>query len=368
MTKITKKKTQKKATLEDLIKALDLDKKNAKCDSHAYGEVKSINQDGSYNVSLNGSQTTVKCARLVGAAVGDTVFVTILKNGFAVVTDCLGGDKDALKIAEHFWTDSEGAHVTQVPQEDYEDDPENAGGNVLIKSIGMLIRDGLTNLLQVLSTGITIGPESGYHLTLSANSITFQDGDLPPFTISFDAQDREAMFEGPRFMQNVVSRIIIRDNQESLQTSANDGNNHYNLGVVGTYADNFGCSADIHASTGSNRFAQVYVGAWDDTQESYVDLIGDEIRFDGDPLFKTFTATGTVSINSNTGNNVSVTGNVPTGYTPIAVQEISSDHNYTCLIGKFELISNGASISLRNMSSSDYNNMNVTATILCAKV
>lgn len=89
------KKKQKSATLEDIIKALALDAGKTKSDSHAYGEVKSINQDGSYNVALNGANITTRCARLAGAKVGDTVFVTILKNGFAVVTNTVGGDGDA---------------------------------------------------------------------------------------------------------------------------------------------------------------------------------------------------------------------------------------------------------------------------------
>lgn len=82
-------------TLQDFVKALQLSNKEAVIDSHAYGEVKAINEDRSYQVSLNGSTTTVRCARLSGAKVGDTVLVTILKNGYAVVTGTVGGDTDA---------------------------------------------------------------------------------------------------------------------------------------------------------------------------------------------------------------------------------------------------------------------------------
>ena len=96
---MTKKKI--KATLEDIIKALGMSNANKKesSDCHAYGEVKSINEDGSYNVSFDGT-TTLKCARLVGAKVGDTVFVTIMKNGYAVVTNTVGGDTDASDAQE----------------------------------------------------------------------------------------------------------------------------------------------------------------------------------------------------------------------------------------------------------------------------
>lgn len=88
--------------LKDLADGLGLNDKQARGDTHAYGEVMAINEDGTYQVSLNGSDTTVRCARLTGAKVGDTVMVTLLKNGYAVVTGCVGGDRDAEDANE--WT------------------------------------------------------------------------------------------------------------------------------------------------------------------------------------------------------------------------------------------------------------------------
>ncbi len=82
-------------TLQEIATALNLEPKAVKQDFSTYGEVKSINPDKTYQVSLNGSATTVKCARLTGAKVGDVVLVTVLKNGYAVVTGCVGGDTDA---------------------------------------------------------------------------------------------------------------------------------------------------------------------------------------------------------------------------------------------------------------------------------
>lgn len=49
------------------------------------------------------------------------------------------------EVAQHFWTDEDGAHITEVTQEEYIDDPENAGSNTLLDSGNMYIRDGLTN-------------------------------------------------------------------------------------------------------------------------------------------------------------------------------------------------------------------------------
>jgi len=55
--------------------------------------------------------------------------------------------------AQYFWhntTDSgagegAGAHITQIPKADFVADPENGGGNTLVDSGNMYIRDGLTN-------------------------------------------------------------------------------------------------------------------------------------------------------------------------------------------------------------------------------
>ena len=112
-------------TLSELANALNLNAKDIKVDHHVYGEVKSINADKTYEVALNGSDTTTRCARLAGAKIGDTVLVTILANGYAVVTSTVGGDTDAadaLEIAgdtaQHVWVtetgDDTGVHVTEV--------------------------------------------------------------------------------------------------------------------------------------------------------------------------------------------------------------------------------------------------------------
>lgn len=63
-------------------------------------------------------------------------------------------------VNEHFWHDSGGAHVTEVTQEEWNDstDPNyHSGGNTLITTQGMAIRNGLTNLAQFGSTGAVIG-------------------------------------------------------------------------------------------------------------------------------------------------------------------------------------------------------------------
>lgn len=86
-----------KVTLNDLSKALGLNEKEPKKDFHYYGTIVSSNpEDRTYEVSINRDQNiSVEAARLVGAAVGDTVMVTVMANGYATVTGRLGGDLDA---------------------------------------------------------------------------------------------------------------------------------------------------------------------------------------------------------------------------------------------------------------------------------
>lgn len=118
-------------TLQEIAKALNLDPKNTKQDFSTYGEVKSINPDKTYQVSLNGSDTTVKCARLTGAKVGDVVLVTVLKNGYAVVTGCVGGDTDAA-------------------------DAKQEASDAYIMAEGGITTDTLHYLATNLSTGVTV--------------------------------------------------------------------------------------------------------------------------------------------------------------------------------------------------------------------
>lgn len=74
-------------------------------DKHYYGQVQAVNTDEngkvvSYSVSLGGSSDQITCRKLAGAKVGDTVMVTLMANGTAVVTGTLGGDSDAAEAQE----------------------------------------------------------------------------------------------------------------------------------------------------------------------------------------------------------------------------------------------------------------------------
>lgn len=65
----------------------------------------------------------------------------------------------ATATGQHFWSDTDGAHVTEAAREDWE--TTHTGANSLWNSLGMLFRDGLNNLLAVLTSGIAIYDGNG---------------------------------------------------------------------------------------------------------------------------------------------------------------------------------------------------------------
>lgn len=81
--------------------------------------------------------------------------VTIKRvEGVATEAHKIAGNTD-----QYFWhvtsgTDT-GAHLTEKPQKEFLADPDNGGGNLLARSNGIAIRDGLTELAQFSADGIS---------------------------------------------------------------------------------------------------------------------------------------------------------------------------------------------------------------------
>lgn len=115
---------------------------------------------------------------------GKSAYESAVEGGYsgteAEFNDALAQASDAV---QYFWTDADGVHVTQVPQDDYVQDPTSAGINILINSTnGMQVLDGLTVLAMYSVTEI-IGDPDGAHVevTPSGVSIVSSDG-----VIAFD--------------------------------------------------------------------------------------------------------------------------------------------------------------------------------------
>lgn len=64
----------------------------------------------------------------------------------------LASEADAIAKAtnQHFWDDNDGAHVTEVTQEEWKAATEKKGANSLWNSLGMLFRKGMRNLMALV--------------------------------------------------------------------------------------------------------------------------------------------------------------------------------------------------------------------------
>lgn len=90
----------------------------------------------------------------------------------------------ARKIAgdttQYFWHTQEGtdtgAHITEKPQEEFLADPANGGGNLLARSNGIAVRDGLTELATFGASGAQVGKSAGMHLNLDSDGMKVGNG------------------------------------------------------------------------------------------------------------------------------------------------------------------------------------------------
>ena len=60
----------------------------------------------------------------------------------------------ATATGQHFWPDTDGVHVTEVTQDEWNDSTGtsyHSGANVLLNALGQLFRDGLNNILAIVS-------------------------------------------------------------------------------------------------------------------------------------------------------------------------------------------------------------------------
>lgn len=87
----------------------------------------------------------------------------------------------------------------------------------------------------------------------------------------------------------------------------------------------------------------------------------------GKAPFTTFTATGTGNVGGPAGGTITCSGTVPSGYTPNAITSIDVNNELVTSIDRFVLTSNGASVTIRNHSSTS-RSYTVTVTILCTAI
>lgn len=108
----------------------------------------------------------------------------------------------------YFWVDSSGAHVTQVPKETFLASPQ--GGNTLIDSNGLQVRDGPTTLASFENTGAQIGQTGETHAEIDYHSLQLIDREGNAYFFVSDLRDQHGelqmteTFEGGRFVYSLM--------------------------------------------------------------------------------------------------------------------------------------------------------------------
>ena len=88
--------------------------------------------------------------------------------------------------AQYFWHnlvdsgagEGAGAHITEMPKDDFIADPENGGANALIDSDGLKIRDGITDLAVFTANGAVVGLSSEGNVELTSSGLTINNGNI----------------------------------------------------------------------------------------------------------------------------------------------------------------------------------------------
>ena len=96
----------------------------------------------------------------------------------------VGGNTD-----QYFWHTETGldtgSHITQVTKEQFLQNPSAGGGNTLIRSNGVALRNGLAELAKFTAAGIQIGEDNAARAILDQDEfVMYTDADTPAFYVS----------------------------------------------------------------------------------------------------------------------------------------------------------------------------------------
>jgi len=241
------------------------------------GSVSSASLDGGTTHSVTATAEDDAClpdgtpAHNVSAPTA-AISVTVSEDAESVATVAQDALDAANATGQHFWSDSDGIHVTEATQEDWNDPNSSdyhSGANVLINALGQLFRDGLNNLLAVLPTGIAIydgngnaqtnivasllnsgirlGNSNSCHVDITSNTLLITPSSDTASPVIIGSSDTDAG-------KTEVSADYI-EGQESLSTAGSILGNLLNIGGTKSISGvNFGFSSATTNANGITTF------------------------------------------------------------------------------------------------------------------
>lgn len=121
--------------------------------------------------------------------------------------------KIAGDTAQYFWHTQEGTdtgvHITEIPKEDFLADPENGGGNLLARSNGIAVRDGLTELAQFGAGLARVGQEDDSNVEITEESVKMYKDGLE--CVSFELPTEARTYVGNQFRNMYPTTLNVGD-------------------------------------------------------------------------------------------------------------------------------------------------------------
>lgn len=197
---------------------------------------------------------------------------------------------------QYFWHTQEGsdtgAHITEIPREDFLADPENGGGNLLARSNGVAIRDGLTELAAFLADTFHVGIDPNTKISYDlVNGLKLGENvSLSPsgiFKMKYGTQGSGDYYE---FSVDVVNRYMYMNAIGNIMRMGADGFNNivetgqYRIGAPGGEV----VLMAYNPTSMSGNVAELYLAY--KNGRATANLIGSEVLFTS--------AKGTVSLDS----------------------------------------------------------------------
>jgi hypothetical protein len=177
---------------------------------------------------------------------------------------------------QYFWhtesgTDT-GAHITEIPQDEFLADPDNGGGNLLARSNGIAVRDGLQELASFSSSGMAISGvnEIGRQINiahLGYGDTNGENGSVEAPFYMLGPQAVNSYFPG---YDNGIGRFSLIEGAYNIASAAYshcEGTNSEAHGYA-SHAQNMGTVAASRAQTAMGKYNEL------DASDVYALIVG----------------------------------------------------------------------------------------------
>lgn len=139
----------------------------------------SVNAAGDISWTNDGGKTNPPTQNIKGpegdeGPAGKTAYESAVDGGYTGTEAEFNSDLSQVSdVTQHFWYDNDGAHVAEVDQDTFTQNPQ--GANTLIDSNGLSMRDGTTTLASFSAGGATIGQDDGARTEVTSFGVDLYD-------------------------------------------------------------------------------------------------------------------------------------------------------------------------------------------------